>query len=139
MPVNSNLLNGILHSLPAREFNGISADLKPILLPKDATVLEPDKHNEYIYFPTDSVISLLGNTGDGGSVKVWAVGNECAAGISALLGRTKPFRGVVQVPGGALMAHVSALRRRIQKGGGFQDTLVLYYYHVLRAVYCLWI
>ncbi len=137
MPVNSNLLNGILHSLPAREFNGISADLRPILLPKDATVLEPDKHNEYIYFPTDSVISLLGNTGDGGSVEVWAVGNEGAAGISALLGRTKPFRGVVQVPGGALMAHVSALRRRFQKGGAFHDALLRYYHYLLVQVSCL--
>src|SRR6267142_531517 len=32
MPVNSNLRNGILHSLPAREFKGISADLRPVLL-----------------------------------------------------------------------------------------------------------
>ncbi|HYR92485.1 MAG TPA: Crp/Fnr family transcriptional regulator [Terriglobia bacterium] len=137
MPVNSNLRNGILHSLPAREFKGISADLRPVLLPRDATVLDPGERNEYIYFPTDSVISVLGDTGEGGSVEVWAVGNEGAAGMSTLFGRTKPFRGVVQVPGGALMAQASALRRHFQKGGAFHDALLRYYHYLLVQISCL--
>jgi CRP-like cAMP-binding protein len=131
MPSNSNHRNGIIHSLPAKEFNGISADLKPVLLPKDASVLEADQTNEYVYFPTDAVISFLADTGEGGSVEVWAVGREGAAGISAILGQTKPFRGVVQIPGAAFMAPASVLQRHFQKGGAFHDALLRYYHYLL--------
>jgi hypothetical protein len=131
MSVTSNHWNWFLRSLPAKAFNAISADLRPVLMPKDASVFEADERSEYIYFPTDSVISFLGDTGEGGSIEVWAVGNEGAAGVSAILGRTKPFRGVVQVPGGALMAHASALRREFQKCGAFHDALLRYYHYLL--------
>lgn len=54
-------------------------------------------------------------------IKVWAVGCDGVAGESSILGKTKPFRGVVQVSGDALVAKVQAFRRKFQKYTEFHD------------------
>ena len=56
-----------------------------------AVVSEPDQPPPYIYFPIDSVISFVGDTGEGGSIEVWAVGSEGLAGVCGLLGKAKPI------------------------------------------------
>src|ERR1700719_1373151 len=91
--------NSILQSLPSGEFSSIASALSLVELSRGALLFEPDQPPPYIYFPIDSVISFIGDTGEGGSVEVWAVGSEGVAGVSGLFGRAKPFRGVVQVPG----------------------------------------
>src|SRR5215831_13721607 len=102
MRVDSKLSNRILQSLPAGERNLLKGALKLVELAKRTELFEPDRRSEWTYFPLDSVISFLGDTGEGGSVEVWSVGNEGVAGLSSLFGRTKPFRGIVQVPGMAV-------------------------------------
>lgn len=131
MPLNLKRRNSILHSLSPYEFNTLSPDLRPVALEKNAALFESGEPIEFIYFPTTAVISFMGNTGEGGTVEVWAVGNEGAAGISAIVGRTKPFRGVVQVAGNALMGKASSLRRQFQKCVGFHDALLNYFNYLL--------
>src|SRR2546423_13562386 len=117
--VGPKLGNSILHSLPPGEFNLLKSDLRPVELPKGAVLFEADRRADFVYFPSDGVISFQGDTGEGGSVAVWSVGNEGVAGVSSLSGRTKPFRGVVQVPGLAWMGKTPNLRRHFQKRDGF--------------------
>ena len=123
-----------MQRVPPREWNAISTDLRPVLLAKDTALFEPDQNGEYIYFPTDAVISFVGDTGDGGSLEVWSVGNEGVAGTFGVLGRTMPFRGVVQVQGTALMAKTSTFRRHFQKRDAFHDAFLNYYHYLLRQV-----
>ena len=118
--------NAILQALPSADFNSIAMDLKPVELVKGALLMEADRAQEYTYFPLTSVISFTGDTGEGGSVEVWAVGSEGAAGISGIIGRTKPFRGVVQVPGTALVSKSSTLRKHFQKGSAFHHATLKY-------------
>src|ERR1051326_3173933 len=124
-------LNSILRSIPASEFNPISAELKRADLSKGTLLFEPDQLAEHIYFPIDSVISFVGDTGEGGSIEVWAVGSEGLAGVAEILGRTKPFRGVVQVSGRALVAKAQAFRRQFQKCASFHDAILSYYHYLL--------
>jgi CRP-like cAMP-binding protein len=124
-------VNSILDSLPPSEFKLLKADLNSVELSKGEVLFEPDRRGEYMYFPSDGVISFLGDTGEGGSVEVWSVGNEGVAGISALCGSTKPFRGIVQVSGAALMGKTSNLRRHFQKSNGFHDAVLRYYDYLL--------
>jgi hypothetical protein len=131
MRVDSKRNNRILESLPGREWNLLKGELKVVELARRSQLLEADRRNELTYFPVDSVISFLGDTGEGGSVEVWSVGNEGVAGLSSLFGRTKPFRGVVQVPGTAFAAKSANLRRHFQRGGAFHDALLRYYDYLL--------
>jgi CRP-like cAMP-binding protein len=129
--VDLNRRNSILHSLPSAEWNLLKADLKSVELPKGAVLFEPDRSADFTYFPSDSVISFLGDTGEGGSVEVWSVGNEGVCGVLSLFGGTKPFRGIVQVPGMAFVAKTSSLRRHFQRGGAFHNQLLRYYDYLL--------
>ena len=131
MQLNSNRRNLVLDRLPASEFNAISADLKPISLSKNTTLFEADEDSEFIYFPTNSVISIIGDAGEGGSIEVWAVGSEGVAGIASILGKKKPFRAIVQVPGSAFVAKASSIRRYFQKRGAFHDAVLRYYDYLL--------
>jgi CRP-like cAMP-binding protein len=131
MRVDPKRGNRVLQSLPAGELNQLKADLKVVELPKHDVLFEPDRRADLTYFPLDSVISFLGDTGEGGSVEVWSVGNEGIGGLSALFGGTKPFRGIVQVPGRAVMAKASNLRRHFHRCGAFHDALLRYYDYLL--------
>src|SRR5437868_4463526 len=101
MSSNTKLGNLILDSVPSNDFDTISTELKEVVLEKDTVLFESGRRSEFVYFPVRSVISVMGNTGEGGTIEVWAVGNEGAAGVFAIAGRSKPFRGLVQVPGTA--------------------------------------
>jgi CRP-like cAMP-binding protein len=131
MRVDPKSGNSVLQSLSAREWSQLRADLKVVELPKRAVLFQPDRPADFTYFPLDSVISFLGDTGEGGTVEVWSVGKEGVGGISALVGGTKPFRGIVQVPGLAVAAKASNLRRHFQRGGPFHDALLRYYDYLL--------
>lgn len=126
--------NVILQSLPLAEFNAVAMDLKVVQLDRGAPLLERDQVNNRIYFPLTSVISFLGDTGEGGSVEVWAVGSEGVAGIMDVMGRSKPFRGVVQVPGTALVSKLSSIRRHFQKGTAFHDAILRYFDYLLLQI-----
>jgi CRP-like cAMP-binding protein len=90
-----------------------------------------------VYFPVDCVISFIGDTGEGGSIEVWSVGSEGIAGFSAALGRTKPFRGVVQITGRALALKARVFRRSFQKCPAFHDAVLGYLDYLLTQISCL--
>jgi len=131
MRVNQKRGNFVLQSLPANELSQLKADLKVVDLPRGAVLFEPDCRGDFTYFPLDCVVSFLGDTGEGGTVEVWSVGNEGVAGTSGILGATKPFRGVVQIPGAAMAAKSLNLRRHLQRCGAFHDALLRYYDYLL--------
>jgi CRP-like cAMP-binding protein len=123
--MSKRLQNLLLESLPP------SADLQPIELAKNVSLFEPHKPREFIYFPLNSVVSFFGDTGQGGTIEVWAVGREGIAGISSILGGSDPFRGVVVVPGLAIKAKAETLRERFKDNEGFHDTVLSYYRQLL--------
>lgn len=131
MPGNWNHRNWLVQGLSPSELKAISADSKSVFLAKDEVLFEPEMRTEYLYFPAGSVISFCADTGEGASIEVWSVGREGLAGVSALLGETKPFRGVVQIPGEALIAKTSGLRRHFQKRAAFHDAVLRYYHYLL--------
>jgi len=131
MRVDPKSCNRILQSLPAGELNQLEADLKVVELSKGSVLFEADRPADFTYFPLDCVISFLGDTGEGGSVEVWPVGKEGAGGLSGLFGRTNPFRGIVQVPGTAMVGRTSNLRRHFNRGEAFHDALLRYYDYLL--------
>src|SRR5215813_688763 len=130
----SKYRNSILDRLPASELASISLDLKTVSLDKDTILFEPGVKAGHVFFPTSCVISFLGDTGERGCIEVWAVGCDGVAGVSSILGQTKPFRGVVQVSGDALVAKIQLFRRQFQKYTEFHDAILRYYDYLLVQV-----
>src|SRR5262245_45080029 len=119
MVVRKRYSNSILRNLPPGEFASVYSQLIEVELLKGAMLFEPHRPAADIYFPIDSVISFVGDTGEGGSVEVWAVGREGLAGLSGIFGRSKPFRGLVQVSGHALVSNGAVVRRCFQNCTAF--------------------
>lgn len=134
MLAHKRYANSILQSLPRSDFAYLSADLKEVELSKGALLFEPRTPPVDIYFPIDSVISFVGESGAGGSVEVWAVGSEGVAGVSGILGNSRPFRGVVQVSGHALVSNGVVVRRCFQSCGAFHDAILAYYERLLLQI-----
>lgn len=126
--------NAILDSLPSREFLAVSRSLEVVPLAKSTAVIRSGRRSDYVYFPTDAVISFLGGTAGGGSIEVWSVGHEGAAGIASLLGHADRFSGVVQVPGTALRAKTSILRQYFEKNTAFRTAALGYLESLLTQV-----
>ena len=56
----------------------------------------------HVYFPTDSIVSLLYVMADGASAEISVVGNEGLIGVALFMGgETTPSRAIVQSAGNA--------------------------------------
>jgi CRP-like cAMP-binding protein len=131
---NKRYANAILQRLHPHDFDTVSADLHSVELKRGTLLFERGQWGSHTYFPITSVISFIGDTGEGSSVEVWAVGREGVAGISGILGAEKPFRGIVQVSGSALMCKTSVLRKHFRKCTSLHEVLLTYFDFLLLEI-----
>lgn len=87
---------------------------------------EPIPH---VYFPTESLISLVTPIDGGANVEVGLVGNEGMLGITLMLGvDIAPFDAVVQGAGAALRMTAPAFLRELERSPALQRELQRYLY-----------
>lgn len=119
--------NHILASLPPEDYERIAHHLVPVQLTHGQIVQEAGEPIEYVYFPHNSMISLVSQTLEGESVEVGIVGFEGMEGISSVLGvDNSPHEGLVQIPDGAMRMSVQALREEFKRAGRLHDLLLRY-------------
>ena len=53
---------------------------------------ESGSRQDYVYFPTSSIVSLLYVMEDGASAEIAIVGNEGMVGVSLFMGTARPHR-----------------------------------------------
>ncbi len=81
----------------------------------------------YVYFPTDSIISLLYVMEDGASAEIAIVGNEGMVGIAIFMGgETTPSRAIVQSAGHGYRLSAKLLKQEFVRGGSLQRLLLRY-------------
>jgi CRP-like cAMP-binding protein len=94
--------NQILDALPQPERERLLPFLEPVTLPLGKVVYEPGDVLRDIYFPTDSIVSLLYMFKDGRSAEIAVVGNDGAVGVALFMGgETTTNRAIVQSAGSA--------------------------------------
>ncbi len=94
--------NRILRALPAKERDGLAADLRLVALPAKTVIFEPGEVIRSVYFPLDGVISLVTPLADGAIVEVATIGNEGIVGVPLVPGGSLAVRAISQVGGHAL-------------------------------------
>lgn len=88
---------------------------------------EPGGKLGWVYFPTDSIVSLLYVMENGASAEIAVIGNEGVVGIAIFLGgQTMPNRGVVQSAGQAFRLKGSILTQEFNRSGAVQHLLLRY-------------
>ena len=119
--------NHLLATLPDDEFARIQPCLEPVRLELGETVCEPYVAIQHVYFPVDSIVSLLCVMEDGGSAEIAIVGGEGVVGVSLFMGgETTPSRAVVQSAGQAYKLPGRALKAEFYRGGPMQRLLLKY-------------
>jgi CRP-like cAMP-binding protein len=94
--------NHLLAALPTEVQDRLFPHLELVTMPLGKVLYESGDALRYVYFPTDSIISLLYVMESGASAEIAGVGNEGMLGISLFMGgESTPSRAIVQSPGSA--------------------------------------
>jgi len=119
--------NDLLAALPAGDYQRLLPDLEFVALPLGMVVYESGGKLEYVYFPTDCIVSLLYVMKDGASAEIAVVGHEGLVGISLFMGgESTPSRAVVQSAGSAYRLASKTLKREFEHSGPLQHLLLRY-------------
>lgn len=126
------LSNHLLNSLPAAEYQRLRSHLNPIKMPLGQVLYEINEPNDYVYFPTNAIVSLISPTLDQSATKFCLVGREGLVGISSVLGGGSTIsRAVVQIADGAVKIDAQVLKAEFDRGGILQKQILLYFQSLL--------
>jgi CRP-like cAMP-binding protein len=99
-PVADPRHNSILAALPPKDLSRLFAHLKLVSLPLGKVLHEPGDVLRHVYFPTNSIVSLLYVMTNGTPAQIAIVGNEGIIGTALFMaGATTTNRAVVQSAG----------------------------------------
>ena len=119
--------NHLLAALPAADYERLLPDLELVPLPLGWAVYEAGGKLGYVYFPTNSIISLLYVMEDGASAEIAVTGSDGLVGIALFMGgETTPSRAVVQSAGYGYRLKAAALKREFEQGGALQHLALRY-------------
>ena len=96
-------------------------------MPLGEVLYESGGRLQHVYFPTDSIVSLLYVFEDGASAEIAVVGNEGILGISLFMGgETTPSRAVVQSAGYGYRLKAQRLKNEFNRAGPVLQLLLRY-------------
>ncbi|NCT48572.1 MAG: Crp/Fnr family transcriptional regulator [Paraglaciecola sp.] len=103
--------NKLLQAFDKGAQQRIFPQLKLVDLPLGKVVYEASQKLQFVYFPTDSIVSLLYVMVDGASAEISVIGNEGVVGIAVFMGgESTPSRAIVQSAGSAFRLPAAVLR-----------------------------
>jgi CRP-like cAMP-binding protein len=119
--------NHILEALPLAERERLFPHLKLVTLPLGAVLYEAGDAQRYVYFPVDSIVSLLYVLKDGASAEIAVVGNDGAIGVALFMGgETTTNRAIVQSAGSAYRMTGRRLKKEFERHGEMLHLLLRY-------------
>src|SRR6202047_1059346 len=119
--------NHLLAALSPAERERIYPHLRLVPMPLGEILYESGDLLRHVYFPTDSIVSLLYVLEDGASAEISVVGNEGLIGIALFMGgETTPSRAIVQSAGHAYRLIGQQLKDEFHRNGELQLLLLRY-------------
>lgn len=119
--------NKLLKLLPEASKNQIFPLLKLVKWPLGKVIYESGQNLTCVYFPVDSIVSLLYVTENGSSAEISVVGNEGVVGIAVFMGgESTPNRAVVQSAGYAYHMPAPLLRKKFNNDATIRMLLLRY-------------
>jgi CRP-like cAMP-binding protein len=119
--------NQLLAALPAADYERLLPHLEHIPLDLGQALYESGGEQDYVFFPTASIVSLLYVMEDASSAEIAIVGNEGVVGIALFMGgESTTSRAVVQSAGEGYRMRAGVLKTEFTKGGDLQHLLLRY-------------
>jgi CRP-like cAMP-binding protein len=119
--------NRLLAAMPEVDYQALRPALERVMMPLGQSVYEAGEAQGFVYFPTNSIVSLLYVLADGATAEIAVTGNEGLVGIALFMGgETTPSRAVVQSAGEGYRLRASTLKKEFERGGALQHLLLRY-------------
>jgi CRP-like cAMP-binding protein len=123
----SPLQNHLLAALPPAERDRLYPHLELVAMPLGRVLYESGDTLLHVYFPLDSIVSLLYVMENGASAEISVVGNEGLIGVALFMGgETTPSRAIVQSAGYAYRLVGRRLKDEFHRHGEMQILLLRY-------------
>jgi CRP-like cAMP-binding protein len=117
----------MLAALPRTQYQRLQAGLEPVVLIFGEVLYEPGERIRHVYFPNDSLISLLTLVEGHRALEVGMVGREGMIGVPLSLGTdVSPVRALVQGAGTAMRMKAADFCREIGKSLQLQQEVNRY-------------
>lgn len=127
------IANSLLAALPRKAYSRLLSRLEPVELAFGEVLYEPGQTIRHIYFPSDSLVSLLTIVDHHMALEVGLVGREGMVGVSLALDiDVSPIRALVQGSGTAMRMGSAGFRREFRHSAPLQRELY-HYTHALMA------
>lgn len=128
MPVPCDIQqNALLGLLPEEELARLLPNLEKVTLTLGQSLCESGQQMKHVYFPLDSIVSLLCVMENGASTEIAVVGYEGVVGVSLFMGgETTPSRAIVQSAGQVLRLKGHLLKNEFYRAGPMQRLLLRY-------------
>ena len=122
-PTQNHLLAALPHEVQDRLFPHIEL----ISLPLGKVLYESGDALRHVYFPTDSIVSLLYVMENGASAEISVVGNEGLIGVALFMGgESTPSRAIVQSAGSAYRLLGQRLKDEFNRHGELLQLMLRY-------------
>ena len=126
------IANSLLASLPRKDYQRLHAGLEPVTLTYGEVLYEPGDPIRHVYFPNDSIVSLLTTVENHEALEVGLVGREGMVGISFALGMdVASVRALVQGTGTAMRMESARFHKEFQQCRPLQRELYRYTHAML--------
>lgn len=128
MPTYANpQKNLLLDALGAATQRRLKPDLKIVLLEKGTVLSASGEAMSHVYFPIDSIVSLLYDTREGNSTEISLVGNEGFIGVATFMGgESTPSRAVVQTAGFAYRLSQTKFKEELAQYSDLHELILRY-------------
>ena len=119
--------NSLLDMLTEEDLRRLLPNLEKVTLTLGQSLCESGQQMSHVYFPADSIVSLLYVMENGASTEIAVVGHEGIVGLSLFMGgETTPNRAIVQSAGHAYRLKGSLLKSEFHRAGLMQKLLLRY-------------
>jgi CRP-like cAMP-binding protein len=119
--------NHLLRSLTPEELARLRPGMQLTTLSLGQVIYESGGYLDYVYFPTNCVVSCLYTMHDGSTAEMALAGNEGVIGVALFLGgSTTPHRAVVSIGGDAIKIPARMIQAEFARGGQLQHILLHY-------------
>jgi CRP-like cAMP-binding protein len=127
--------NELLAAMPRRAYEALAPALAPVTLAFGEVLYRPGETVADVYFPCESMVSLLVPVADHLDVEVGMVGREGMVGASLSLGIAQsPVKALVQGAGSALRLSAARFRRELRDNPALQRGVNRYIHALMEQI-----
>jgi CRP-like cAMP-binding protein len=127
--------NSLLAALPPKECRRLIDAMEQVVVTYGEFLYEPGEQIKYVYFPNDSLVSLLTLVDQHQALEVGLVGREGMVGIPLVLETSvSPVRALVQGTGTAMRMKAAPFLKELRQSHALQRELHRYTYVLMAQI-----